>query len=82
MRSVEYTGNFEVDVLFGDGLHCVFSGEASKGGVVKSLELPLFGKFKPGAGVEVVDGWKKGDGSDGQWVSGVGGFGNTGDGYV
>ena len=82
MRSVEYTGYFEVDVLFGDGLHGVFSGEASKGGVVKSLELPLFGEFKPSAGVEVVDGWEKGDGSDGQRVSGVGGFGNAGDGYV
>ena len=82
MWSVEYAGYFEVNVLFGDGLHGVLSGEASKGGVVKSLELPLFGEFKPSAGVEVVDGWEKGDGSDSQGVSGVGSFGNTRDGYV
>ena len=82
MWSVEDTCDFEVNVLFGYGLHGTFGGEASKGGVVKGLKLPLFGEFETCAGVEVVDSGEQGDGADGKRVSGVGGFGSAGDGYV
>ena len=82
MWSVKDSGDFEIDVLFGNGLHSIFGGEASEGSVVKGLQLPLFGEFEAGAGVKVVDGREEGDGSNGKGVSGVGGFGDAGDGYA